>query len=692
MDPAARLSRAPLRVLHFRSTSAFAGPERALLTLAGPLQEVGVEVKIIAYYRRWWPEPAVHRLVEQGRRDHLDVDQWDDHSRFSWHTVSHLAEELSRGGYDLLVTHDHKTDLMGYLAARRSKTPCLSVTHGYDLSLLRMRLYRRVDLLVLRRFPCIVAVSDSLRQELIAARLSPDRICVIPNAIDVARFAEGAVDRAAEWRRRAAEPGAPVILTVGRLYRQKGLEYFVQAAAQIHHEVPQARFWIAGEGVHRGQLEAQIQSLGLEGVVTLLGGQRDIAAIMAASDVFVMPSLGEGFGYVLLEAMALAKPVVATRVGGMPEIVRDGETGWLVPPRQPAAIATAVLKILNDPDLGARFGAQGRKLVASRFGATQVAAQMAQVFRRVAATRGSESADPAPATVAPDRRAVSGMLGHWARLGLRAVLHLLCLPFRPSAPRVLLWHSLDRSGGPISLRPELFAKQIAWLARKGYETWPAGRYVDALINKESLPDRLVVLTFDDGYANVLEQGLPVLRKHGLSATVFLVTGAGGQMPRWATYTTHVTRERTLMWDEALSAARDGVEFESHTHSHPFLVEQPDERVREELASSRLELERRGLGRGRLIAWPYGAYETRLGTLAVQERYTAGFLDDFHWSLRLNPDLLCLNRIPVNPELGVFGVAFSLGKGVEVWGWLRDRIKGEESRRKQPPRISAAEVR
>lgn len=269
---------------------------------------------------------------------------------------------------------------------------------------------------------------------------------------------------------------------------------------------------------------------------------------------------------------------------------------------------------------------------------------------------------------------MSGRVGSRVRLALRAVLHLLCLPIRPSAPRVLLWHSLDRSGGPISLAPELFAKQIAWLVRRGYETWPVSQYVDALITKARLPDRLVVLTFDDGYANVLEHGLPVLRQHGCSATVFLVTGVVGQRPDWATDTSHAARGRTLRWDEAQSAAREGLEFESHTHAHPFLVAEPDERVREELARSRLELERRGLGRGRVIAWPYGGYAPRLGALAVQSRYTAGFLDDFHWSLRRNPDHFRLNRIPVNPDLGVFGVAFSMGKGVEVWSWLRNRIR------------------
>lgn len=390
MDPATDATHPPLRVLHLRATSSFAGPERGLLTLGGPLRALGVDVKIIAYYRRRWPEPAVHRLVEEGRRDHLDIEQWDDRSRFSWRAVRRVADELRVGHCHLLVTHDHKTNVMGYLAARRANVPCLSLAHGYDLSLLRMHLYRAIDLKVLRRFPSVVAVSESLRRELLAAGLSPDRLWVIPNGIDVGRFAEGAEARASEWRRRVATPLAPVILTVGRLDRQKGLEHFVRSAAQIHQVTPQAHFWIAGEGVQRTALEAQIRRLGLESVVTLLGHQHDIPAIMAASDVFVLPSLGESFGNVLLEAMALGKPVVATRVGGTPEIVHDGETGWLVPPRQPADLARATLRILKDPDLGARVGAQGRAFVASRFGATQVAARMAEVYRRVVAAHRSK--------------------------------------------------------------------------------------------------------------------------------------------------------------------------------------------------------------------------------------------------------------------------------------------------------------
>ena len=379
-----------MRVLHFRSTSSFAGPERGLLTLGRALRALGIEAKIIAYYRQRPPEPSVHRMVAEGHQEQIDVEQWEDRSLFSWRTVARLAGELQRGAYDVLVPHDHKTDLMGYLAARRSRTPCLAAAHGYDLPLFRMILYRHVDLLVLRRFPRIVVVSDSLRQELIRAGLSAERIRVVWNGIDPARFSDGASSRAVEWRERFAASSVPVILTVARLYRQKGLEYFVQSAARIHEVVPQARFWIAGDGMLRGELAALIQRLGLLDTVTLLGGQDDIAGIMAASDVFVLPSLSESLGNVLLEAMALGKPVIATSVGGIPELVRDHETGWLVPPRQPAALAEAVLQVLRDPDGAARIATRGRDFVASRFAASHIASRMAEVYREVVSAAGAE--------------------------------------------------------------------------------------------------------------------------------------------------------------------------------------------------------------------------------------------------------------------------------------------------------------
>ena len=268
---------------------------------------------------------------------------------------------------------------------------------------------------------------------------------------------------------------------------------------------------------------------------------------------------------------------------------------------------------------------------------------------------------------------MSGRARRWFRIGLRAVVHALCLPVPPSAPRVLLWHSLDRTGGPISLAPELFQRQVAWLARRGYRAWSAGRYAEALAAREPLPARLVVLTFDDGYANTVREGGPALRAHGLSATVFLVTGQMGRKPGWMAASRRDVSGRLLTWDEARNAAGGEFAFESHTHAHAALPGLAAAEIREELARSGQELAERGLGRGRVVAWPYGAYEPRLAPLAREQGYAAGFIDEFRWSHRDNRDLFGLNRVAVDPDLGVFGIAFAMGKGIEVWSWMRERL-------------------
>ena len=152
--------------------------------------------------------------------------------------------------------------------------------------------------------------------------------------------------------------------------RQKGLEYFVQSAARIHEVVPQARFWIAGDGMLRGELAALIQRLGLLDTVTLLGGQDDIAGIMAASDVFVLPSLSESLGNVLLEAMALGKPLVLASDGPLEEL-----PGKIVPPRDHVALAEAIALLCRDGRARRELAELGRERWRQRHTPEVVAAQ-----------------------------------------------------------------------------------------------------------------------------------------------------------------------------------------------------------------------------------------------------------------------------------------------------------------------------
>ncbi len=215
-----------------------------------------------------------------------------------------------------------------------------------------MRLKQRVFAAGIHRY---VAVSHTLASRLSQTfRIPAHKLRVVLNGIPSARF-----DRPANGVLRAALSGAtqrPIILTIARLDRQKGQCYLLQAASRI----PEALFVLAGDGPDRARLEAQARELGVYNRIVFLGHRQDIPDLLAACDVFVLPSLWEGLPLAVLEAMAAGRPVIATEVDGTGEAVTHGETGLLVPPADPAALADAIRTILCDSQLAQRLAAAGQ--------------------------------------------------------------------------------------------------------------------------------------------------------------------------------------------------------------------------------------------------------------------------------------------------------------------------------------------
>ena len=177
---------------------------------------------------------------------------------------------------------------------------------------------------------------------------------------------------------------APLVGNVAALTPHKGQRHLVEAAALVVRQVPDARFIIAGGGELRESLERQIKEHRLEKHVMLTGFRPDALSLHKAFDIFVMSSITEGLGTSLLDAMAAARPIVATSAGGIPEVVRDGVTGLLVPPRDHAAMAAAIVRLLNDPALRDRMGAAGRARVVEEFSADRMLKDTLAVYRRVA--------------------------------------------------------------------------------------------------------------------------------------------------------------------------------------------------------------------------------------------------------------------------------------------------------------------
>jgi len=171
-----------------------------------------------------------------------------------------------------------------------------------------------------------------------------------------------------------------VIGTAGRLVELKGIEYLLSAAARLLNEFPNLRLEIAGSGPQREKLEALAADAGLGEQVRFLGWIDDIRSVLSRWDVFVMPSLEEGFPIAALDAMAAALPVVASRVGGVPELIEDGTTGWLVPPRDVESLTSRLRILLSDPDLRANMGASGYARVRDHFSTAQMTQSFAILY------------------------------------------------------------------------------------------------------------------------------------------------------------------------------------------------------------------------------------------------------------------------------------------------------------------------
>jgi glycosyltransferase involved in cell wall biosynthesis len=265
----------------------------------------------------------------------------------------------------LVHAHEFGANTYGTLAGRLARIPVVATVHGrsYYADCGRRRLAYRV----VSRAAVMVAVSEDVKRFVVERTgVSARRVRVVYNGIGPAEPVSGEA-RARLRANLGIRNGERVVAVVGSLYDVKGHRHLLEAAPSILEACPSTVFLIAGRGERKAALSEQARSLGIEARVRFLGFRPDVPALLAICDVFVLPSLSEGLSVAILEAMAAAKPVVTTRVGGNPELVVDDETGFLVEPADPRLLASAVIRILTDPAEARRLGDNGLSRVKSRF-------------------------------------------------------------------------------------------------------------------------------------------------------------------------------------------------------------------------------------------------------------------------------------------------------------------------------------
>jgi len=304
-------------------------------------------------------------------------------------SVRQLCRLIRAEGIDLLHAQQSRGLYLGGLAARLAGGKgVIQTEHNVSLDWhrraripLRVRWGSNLLRYFFVRFVArkIIALSSGVaRFYTQVLRVEPRKITIIPHAHPVA----------AHPVRRDLDPRSPVIGTVANLTEQKGLPYLIEAAAIVRRTHPAVRFRIIGGGHLHNQLAAQIARLGLQETVELAGFQPNATALMPSFDIFVLPSLWEPFGLVLLEAMANGLPIVATDVDGVADVVVAGETGIVVPPANPQALAQGIVQLLKDPALCRRMGQRGWERCAQEFTVERMVARMAMLYEEVAAGLG----------------------------------------------------------------------------------------------------------------------------------------------------------------------------------------------------------------------------------------------------------------------------------------------------------------
>lgn len=284
----------------------------------------------------------------------------------------------------IVHTHLAKAGLIGRLAARVAGVPVVVHTfHGTVFTGYFGRLgnlaYVLIERVLARLSSTLIAITPRQRDELVALGIAPpSKIAEIPLGLDLQRF-ERLPDREASRAVLAIPSGALVAVIVARLVPIKDIGTFIRAIALLRQRLPKVRALVVGDGAERARLEALARSLNIEDVCRFTGMRADVEAIYAAADVVVLASLNEGSPVSLIEAMSGGKAVVATSVGGVPDVVSDGRTGLLVPPRDPRALAQAIEKLLLDEGLRSRLGGAARE-ASGRFSGDRLVADVEELY------------------------------------------------------------------------------------------------------------------------------------------------------------------------------------------------------------------------------------------------------------------------------------------------------------------------
>jgi glycosyltransferase involved in cell wall biosynthesis len=354
----------------------FGGGERVFLQLAAGLKD-RFEIFVAATRGGEFEE----RLRE------LDIQFFSVNMgrRLSWKPVTKLRYIIQHNRITLIHSQGARADFFARVAGRIANAPHILCTlampvEGFDVGFLRKKIYRLADQISARYVERFIVVSDSLRTTLIEGRgISSQRVVRIYNGIELHQYHPD-LNETSLRNNWGIPPSAPLVGAIGRMVWQKGFEFLIHAIPEIISDIHDVRFLFVGDGPLKSDLERLVSQLDISHKVIFAGFRPDIRRVLSAIDILVVPSLLEGFPIMTLEAMAMAKPIVATRIQGITEQISDGMDGILVPPKNSEALTNAVSKILLSKELASKLGITARKKVETFFPVEKMVGETEKVY------------------------------------------------------------------------------------------------------------------------------------------------------------------------------------------------------------------------------------------------------------------------------------------------------------------------
>ncbi len=301
--------------------------------------------------------------------------------------INHLADLIRETNAVLLHTHDWRSDIIGYYAARKAGIPIMTTIYVWFRKPLKILLYELLDTLHIRRFDMVTAVCEATRKQTISRGVNARRTQVVISGMDHRRD-PGPVDKLAVRKRFGIQPDEIAFVYTARFYPEKAHGNLVEAFAQSLKNHRHKKLLLLGTGPLEASMRAKIKTLGIADHVIMPGFVDDVPVVLKAMDVMVHPSLAEGISLAIYEGMLMGLPVIGTNVDGTPEVVKPGETGWIVPVRDSRALSAAMDIATDRPDLRKAYGANAKRLIKTRYSLDMAGNTLQDVYDHVISNAG----------------------------------------------------------------------------------------------------------------------------------------------------------------------------------------------------------------------------------------------------------------------------------------------------------------